>query len=116
MAVELYAILDEYNLTHRLLAVTTDNCSNNGSMRRALSERFESEGYAWNAAANTIPCFAHVIQLAVKDLLDSLKASAANESITLSFDENNLRQITQETSLSNTLLKVYRHVLSNRYF
>jgi len=61
-----------------------------------LSELLERRGIVWQAAVNVISCFAHVIQLAVKNLLDLLKASAANESITLSFDEDNLTQIIKD--------------------
>ena len=114
--VKLYIILNKYNLTHQLLTITTDNCSNNESMWRVLSEHFESKNYAWNVVINIIFCFAHIIQLTVKDLLDFLKISVVNESIILLFNKNNLQQITQKISLFNTLLKIYCHVLFNRYF
>jgi len=41
MAAEVFAILQEYKLKKCLLAVTTDNCSNNEFMQRALSELLE---------------------------------------------------------------------------
>ncbi len=44
-----------------------------------------------NTAINIISCFAHIIQLIVKDLLDFLKILTANESIILLFDKNNLQ-------------------------
>jgi len=65
---------------------------------------------------NIISCFAHIIQLTVKNLFDFLKILTTNKSITLLFNKNNLQQITQKISLFNTLLKIYHHMLFNKYF
>jgi len=60
-------------------------------MWKVLSEHFKSEDYVWNAVINIIFCFAHIIQLTIKDLFDFLKILTVNKSIILLFNENNLK-------------------------
>ena len=69
MGVELAAafctVLEEYNLTEKVLAVTCDNVSNNDVMIRELTKLvpgFEGE-------VSHIRCFLHVINLVAKSLI-----------------------------------------------
>src|SRR5271170_5105485 len=64
--------IHQNKLTSRLYCITTDNASNNGTMRKELEDMLkdlEQDIPAWDSAGTTIPCMAHVIQLAVKAML-----------------------------------------------
>jgi hypothetical protein len=65
-------ILLKHNLTHRLLAITADNASNNATLRRSLQEALQSKSVNWNAEAMSVNCLAHVLNLSAKSLLQKL--------------------------------------------
>ncbi len=65
-------ILLKHNLTHRLLAITADNASYNGTLRRSLQEAAYSKSINWNANAISVNCLAHVLNLSAKSLIQTL--------------------------------------------
>jgi len=82
MAKIVYDVLHQNKLTSRLYCITTDNASNNGTMRKELEDMLkdlEQDIPAWDSAGTTIPCMAHVIQLAVKAMLSSFNIQSGED-------------------------------------
>lgn len=100
-------VLREYRINFQLLAVTADNASNNGRMRKELARELRKEGISWNEEAGTIRCMAHVIQLAVTRFLTVLKSLAKNTVVDDHLSEKCLSGVQpKEISFSNTFAKV----------
>jgi hypothetical protein len=87
------SVLAKHNLSRRILAITTDNASNNGtlfhSVTKVLKAQLDNDQVIQNEALDHdlldliesqhhLPCLAHVIQLAVKAFLQKLKIEATN--------------------------------------
>ena len=94
-------ILDNYRLTERVHAITTDNASNNGSMFGVLKQALISlpKGYH-------VPCLAHVIQLAVKELLSSIQAQASNDDFVKHWSDDLKSQVPSRQGFLRTMEKV----------
>jgi hypothetical protein len=75
----LLGILQKYNIVDRVLAVTTDNASNNNTLMESIQESIESFELPDRAVIVRIPCLAHVIQLSLRELLGLIKANPNNE-------------------------------------
>ena len=62
MADVLYNVLDRFNITKRLLCITTDNAGNNGTMRKELEEPLNNLDINndWSSESTKIPYLAHV--------------------------------------------------------
>ena len=73
MANVLYNVLECFDITKRLLCITTDNAGNNGTMRKELEELLNNLDInsSWSSDSTKIPCLAHVIQLVVKAILSA---------------------------------------------
>ena len=71
MADVLYNVLDRFNITRRLLCITTDNAGNNGTMQKELEELLNNLDINndWSSESTKISCLVHVIQLVVKAIL-----------------------------------------------
>ncbi len=65
-------VLSRLKLTRRLLAITADNASNNGTLRRSLQSLLSSQDVEWEAEAMKVNCLAHVFHLSAKALLAGL--------------------------------------------
>jgi hypothetical protein len=77
-----------HGIYDQLLAITTDNASNNRTLCESLSERLRtSQGVSWPVKQNHLPCLAHVIQLVVKKLVESLNIESSDETLPDSSDE-----------------------------
>jgi hypothetical protein len=100
-------ILKKYKLKNRLLAVITDNASNNEKMRKEMKKILREIDIEWDHEKNHVFCIAHVIQLAVNELLGSMKVSAVNDKMNEIFQEDRLNDIDKETDLINILLKIW---------
>src|SRR4029453_16021945 len=68
----------DFGILDKLLAVTTDNASNNDSFRARLEHVCQQRGIAFTRADSHVRCMAHVINLAVQAFLKALKAEAPN--------------------------------------
>jgi hAT family C-terminal dimerisation region len=65
--------LEFYNLKDKLFCITTDNATNNDTMARELSELLlQEDGIYWENDTHHLYCLAHIINLVVKKLMDSL--------------------------------------------
>ena len=99
-------IILEKNLEAHLLAITTDNASNNSTMRKEIADGLNRlHGVEWDKERGTIPCLAHVIQLVVKNLVSALKVEACNDSIPTSFNEDDINMVENVLTFENTLCK-----------
>lgn len=92
-------VLQTNQISDRIVAVTTDNASNNSTMMASIQETFPG------TTMIRIPCIAHVIQLSVKQLLGHMKANPQNETVEMVWTEERARQNTRQ-DIANTLHKV----------
>lgn len=108
MAVVVNKILERYNLTDRVYAITCDNASNNNTMIGSLEETLAlgTRATPWSGNTLQVHCLAHVIQLSFKKLLDTVQASATNERIENEWDDSELESLQQSCSFARTLSKV----------
>lgn len=68
--------LEFYSLVNKLFCVTTDNASNNDTMVEELSDALWQRGVNWDATTHHIRCLAHIINLVVQALVQSLNVDA----------------------------------------
>jgi hypothetical protein len=68
----------DFGILTKLLAVTTDNATNNDTFLEGLSEACKARGIGFTDADNHVRCLAHVINLAVQAFLATLKVEALN--------------------------------------
>jgi hypothetical protein len=119
------SVLEEYNLSQRVLAVTTDNASNNGTMMTELTNYLYSQLEQTPQftsglldpllqsiiySQHHIPCLAHVLQLSVQALLFHLKVDAQNDVPLMQWDPSQ-STITSHSGLPRSLEKV--RIISN---
>jgi len=102
-------LLEKHGIKERVLAVTTDNASNNSTLISSLQDSLQSQGLRSDTLIIRVPCLAHVIQLSLKQLLGQMKADPVNENIDTVWSEEHTkiaRQTATEYSMANTLKKV----------
>ncbi len=67
-------MLEQFSLTDTLLAITTDNASNNGTMQEILQQALSSRyDVFWDAKVAKVTCLAHVLDVSAKSLLLGIK-------------------------------------------
>lgn len=82
-------VLEKYQLTDRIVSITTDNASNNGTMMDQLNGYLDealSNGQLLDNTIQHIPCLAHIIQLALKALLGKLRLRPTNDEFILNWE------------------------------
>lgn len=102
-------LLQKYQIEDRVLAVTTDNASNNGTLISSLQDSIQSLDLHPDTMIIRVPCIAHVIQLSLKQLLGQMKANPSNETIEMVWSEErtkSARHAAQQYNMANTLNKV----------
>ncbi|EED14179.1 hypothetical protein TSTA_103980 [Talaromyces stipitatus ATCC 10500] len=102
-------ILHQHQITNRVLAITTDNASNNNTMISSIQESIQSLELNNNSNIIRVPCIAHVIQLSLKDLLGQMKANPKNEMVEMQWSEDRIGPIhatNQRRMIVDTLNKV----------
>lgn len=117
----LLQLLQKYNLTDRVLTITTDNASNNNTLVASIQETVQSLNLGDNTAIVRVPCMAHVIQLSLKQLLGQMKAEPKNNTTQVEWtdcQEQSVRSRHQKREIIDTLNKVcssksYRRSNSN---
>jgi hypothetical protein len=73
-------VLLQYGIADRLFAITTDNASNNSTLRDSLEQALTSRhGITWSADMIKINCLAHVLNLLAKALLLGVKVADDSE-------------------------------------
>jgi uncharacterized DUF497 family protein len=76
-------------------------------MKKEMKKILKELDIEWDHEKNHVSCIAHVIQLAVNELLESMKVSAVNDKMNEIFQENRLNDIDKKNDLINTLLKIW---------
>ncbi|KAJ1563636.1 hypothetical protein HK096_000091, partial [Nowakowskiella sp. JEL0078] len=65
-------VLDKYGLKDRLIAITTDNASNNDTMMTQLENKLNSVSSLFQVEWGQVRCLAHAINLTVKQFFKNL--------------------------------------------
>ncbi|KAF8705378.1 protein dimerization, partial [Rhizoctonia solani] len=89
MANAVATAVTELGITNKILALVSDNASNNGTLIQYLSSslRKSTPNSRWNGSGGHIQCLAHIIHLAVMSLLCRMKAVPASAN-TQDFNHN----------------------------
>ena len=109
LSIVLMELLQKHNIVDRVLAVTTDNASNNNTLMESLHESIQSLNLPSQTAIVRIPCLAHVIQLSLQSLLGQIKANPKNDNADRVWSESqieNLRNSRRKQGIIYTLAKV----------
>lgn len=102
-------ILQKHQITDRVLAVTTDNASNNKTLITAINDSIHELQLKTDSTIIQVPCLAHVIQLSLVELLGKIKASPKNDNTELEWSEDRVRSLRarqQKRDITDTLNKV----------
>ena len=114
----LFDLLQQYgsDMGNRVLAITTDNASNNGTLVDTFQDSVDLLGSLGlpdeplpDAIVIRIPCLAHVIQLSLNQLLGFVKAGPTNDStdkVWLKTHDTSLDKSKSEQGIIYTLAKV----------
>jgi hypothetical protein len=70
-------LLEEHDITDRVLSVTTDNATNNAILMTSVQDTIRSK-IQQDTAIFRVPCISYVIQLSLNDLLGKLKVAPLN--------------------------------------
>jgi hypothetical protein len=106
-----FDLLQEHQITDRVLSVTTDNASNNKTLIESVHEAIEGLQSSSDVAVIRVPCIAHVIQLSLKSLLGKMKAIPKNDRFEQVWSDDRveaLRATQQDREIVHTLGKVRR--------
>ena len=80
LAMEIFDMLDVFNIAEKLFCITTDNASNNKMAMKCLSKLLlKRKGIRWKWEECHISCLNHVIDLAVQAFLKSIKVIETEE-------------------------------------
>jgi hypothetical protein len=106
----LLELLQQHDIVNRVIAITTDNASNNKTLVENLDESIQRLQLPDFTRIVRIPCLAHVIQLCLKDLLGLMKVDPKNDTTATNWseDENGsaLRIARRQRGIIYTLAKV----------
>lgn len=104
LAEELFAILEEFNITEKLFCITTDAASNNTSLVSNLSSILKTrKDIEWDHKKMHINCLDHVINLAVQKFLRSIKVVKSRDDE----EDGEVEVVDSETeSFAGTLTKI----------
>jgi hypothetical protein len=126
-------LLEHHNITTSVHTITTDNASNNEKLVSSVTDCVEElsknvpsiRGFLHNnitfgSTSNhieRIPCLAHIIQLALKDLLGSIHINPTNNELKKRWNEQEeLCGLSADKDIALTLAKVsYSNLYSNLY-
>jgi hypothetical protein len=99
---KLLEILEKYGISDRVLGITADNASNNGTLVRYMRDMGR------NSHIFRVPCVAHIIQLCLTGLLDDMKIRPENETPERDWSKINKdsRLLSKEDQIIGTLTKV----------
>ncbi|KAJ5318460.1 HAT dimerization [Penicillium atrosanguineum] len=107
----LIELFKKHDITSRILAVTSDNASNNTTLVKAVQELIDSLQLPGNPVIVRIPCLAHVIQLSLRELLGSVKADPQNDEVDKTISDvqaqaRALRATQSQKAIVSTLVKI----------
>lgn len=105
----LLELLQKHQITDKVLAITTDNASNNSTMLSSIQDSIQSLEIGDRTTIIKVPCLAHVIQLSLKQLLGQMKANPKNDIAEMQWSETQdqlIRSRQQKREIVDTLNKV----------
>jgi hypothetical protein len=109
----LIEIFKKLDITDRVLAITSDNASNNTTLVQAVQDSIDSLELPNSPVVIRIPCLTHIIQLSLRELLGSVKADPQNDIIDRNVSDvqaqaqaRSLRASQSEQVIVQTLIKV----------
>ena len=94
---------DEFKILTKIMAITTDNASNNNTFLSSLSDYCDKLDINFKHTDKHIHCMAHIINLLVQALLKGLKYEAINTKIELLQCCNDTHE---DTSTRNIVFKL----------
>jgi hypothetical protein len=104
----LLELLQQHDIIDRVLAVTTDNASNNHTLVENIQDAIDELELPNQIPIVRIPCLAHVIQLSLRELLGLVKANPQNDITDKHWSETqvqSLRSNRQQRGIISTLAK-----------
>jgi hypothetical protein len=121
LAKVLMSCLMRYTLEGRVIAITTDNASNNKTLLKETEEmvkEFSSEDGLFEGKIQHIPCLSHIIQLGLKALLGHIRLKPTNDEIQKVWNEEQqmaeLEREAKQKGIAFTLAKVsYSNIYCN---
>lgn len=108
-------ILQKHQITDRVLAVTSDNASNNKTLVTAVNDSIRELQLKTDSTIIQVPCLAHVIQLSLVELLGKIKASPKNDNAESEWSDDRVRLLRarqQKRDIADTLNKVGFHLIT----
>lgn len=99
----LFELLQQHQIEDRVLAVTSDNASNNTTLMDDIHESLQTLELPNLTPVIRIPCMAHVIQLSLKELLGRMEANPKNDTEEVEWSED---QDEDQKEIVRTLNKV----------
>lgn len=99
-------LLKKHRITERVLTITTDNASNNGTLLGSLQEVVESLQLPSSIPVIRIPYITHIIQLSLKELLGQIDANPGNEREEIEWTEKGHIARQENRKIVDTLNKV----------
>jgi len=110
----LLEILQKHRIEDRVLAITTDNATNNDTLITSLQQSISDE-----TTLIRVPCLAHVIQLSLNDLLGHIKVIPTNELTETRWTEErsqSARENAAKRDIAATLSKVRYYLYYYIYY
>ncbi|KAI9036657.1 uncharacterized protein KD926_001611 [Aspergillus affinis] len=101
-------ILQKHQIADRVLAVTTDNASNNKTLIAAVNDSIKKLQIETDSTIVQVPCLAHIIQLSLVNLLGKIKASPKNDNAETEWSDDRVRLLRtrqQKHEIADTLNK-----------
>ena len=85
-------VINAFRLSGRILNITTDNASNNNTMIRDMiaDESFSDRQFA---ECGHLPCMAHIVQLALSELLGKIQVKPTNEELQCNWTDNDKSEL-----------------------
>ena len=108
----LAGVIHSHSLKDRIYTITSDSAGNMGTLFASLIKSYRSKHkrvkiISVTTSAEHVPCLAHVIQLALKDLLGGIKANPTNKELQAHWNNREDGSLpSPEKSLPMTLAKV----------
>ena len=103
----LLPILEFYGITSKLLAVVTDNASNNATLKGLLDEAMKEMNITWSLEQNSMDCLAHVCNLVAQDFINSIGAEAISDGVIQNLEDDQVDEIVQSTGMSKVVKKIF---------
>lgn len=102
-------ILQKHQIADRVLAVTTDNVSNNKTLIASVNDSIKKLQIEMDSMIVQVPCLVHVIQLSLVDLLGKIKALPKNDNAETEWSDECVHLLhtrQQKHEIADTLNKV----------